>query len=574
MKKVEKTRGLSHLFHHYWKSRLVYMDITEHDSEMYFKVVNRKGLTNVYLLEANDEAEKINDRIREIYSKISESNVYYNSSSFVDIIRISQDLTKTSCVQRSVPVGLYREDSFFRGIFVRVSSTSDYKKDCTYISVMPNGQKFDRYYDFEKYEKMREIAKTYNDSNIYYLLDEEVIIKDYKEAVRALKNGRKVEISEEISWDIQEFDNFYYHEFELKDKEEYMLTYDNEIIENESAVYCEDVENYVHCDRAFELRNEGIYYADDIDLVYSFLEDTYIHSDDVVYVVDTQGHEQPVHRDNLDSYYYDEEENIYYTEEHFHHNIIQDYRKTELPPVSSGEKDYFLGIELEIEKEGSTINERSNDILEILHESGEDFSNLLEWKKDSSLTCGVEMVTAPISLELFKEKIIPVVEKLREYGFTSEKGSRCGNHIHISKNVFSEEAQARLVLIYAKFESIIKTLSRRGNNNSYCKDVLENFDSLEIENSMQIVNSQKNKSKCTAVNFSNKNTIEFRVFRGTMNTNVLIANIQLVQLLADWSRKNLTVYDILNLSVADFKNAILSNNYTELLNYCEKKEVI
>ena len=59
-----------------------------------------------------------------------------------------------------------------------------------------------------------------------------------------------------------------------------------------------------------------------------------------------------------------------------------------------------------------------------------------------------------------------------------------------------------------------------------------------------------------------------------MNTNKLIANIQLVQLLADWSRKNLTIYDILNLNIVDFKNEILKNDYTELLNYCIEKEVI
>ena len=91
---------------------------------------------------------------------------------------------------------------------------------------------------------------------------------------------------------------------------------------------------------------------------------------------------------------------------------------------------------------------------------------------------------------------------------------------------------------------------------------------------MQIADSQKNKSKCTAINFSNKNTIEFRVFRGTMNTKKLIANIQLVQLLADWSRKDLTVYAILNLTIADFKNEILANEYAELLAYCIEKEVI
>ena len=575
MKKVEHTNELDYIFRNYWTAKLLYMCTIEHDNgENYLKVVTRKGLTNVYLLEASDDVEKLNDRIREIYAKVTASNLYYNCSSFEEVMRISQELTKNDKVKRSVSIGLYREDSFYKGIFVSVSSTSEYKKYCKYISVMPNGQKFNRYYDFERYETIRDITKSYDNSNTYFLIDEEVVTKDFKEAIRALKNGSKIEVSYEISWDIQEFDNFYYHNSELKSKDDYILTHDNDIVDDVDVVYCEDVEGYAHFGNAFYLANEEVYFADDIDLEYSFLEDTYIHIDNVEYVVDVQGYAQPVHRDNIDNYYYDEEEGIYHTEERINNNIIQEYKKTNLPPISSGKKDYFIGIELEMEKEGSTLRERGEFIVDILNESNDDFSSLLEWKKDGSLTDGVEMVTAPISLEIFRERVVPVVEKLRENGFTSEKGGNCGNHIHISKNVFSEEEQARLVLIYAKFEKQIKILSRRGTNNSYCRDVLENFDSLEVGNSMKIVDSQKNKSKSTAVNFSNKNTIEFRVFRGTMNTDKLIANIQLVQLLADWSRKNLSIYDILNLNIVDFENEIWLNNYTELLNYCIEKEVI
>ena len=576
MKKVEHTNELDYIFKRYWDIKLLYMDISKHDNgETYFKVINRKGVTKVYLLENGDDAEKLNDRIREIYDNVTKSNLYFNSNSFEDIIIKSQELTKNDKVKRSVPVGLYREDSLYRNVFISISSTSDYKKECKYISVMPNGKKINGYYNFEKYDTMREITKKYDNSNTCYLIDEELVTKDFKEAITALKNGAKVEISYEISWEIQEFENFYYYNSELLHKDEYILTYDNDIVENESAVYCEDIEDYMHCDNAYYLANEGIYYSEDIELTYSNLEDTYIHDRNVDYVIDAQGHEQPVHIDNLDNYYFDEDADVYYTDDaQFSHNIIQNYGKTELSPISSGKKDYFIGVELEMEKEDSTISERSENILNVLNESGGDYSPLLEWKKDSSLECGVEMVTAPISLDIFKDRIVPIIEKLHLNGFTSEKGGRCGNHIHISRAVFSEEAQARLILIYAKFEQQIKILSRRGTNNSYCRDVLENFDSLEVENSMRVVNSQKYKGKCTAINFSNKDTIEFRVFRGTMNANRLISNIQLVQLLADWSRKDLTVYEILNLNITDFKNEILNNEYVELFNYCIEKEVI
>ena len=436
MKKVEHTNEMAYIFRKYWDIKLLYMDIAKHDGETYFKVINRKGVTNVYLLEKGDDAEKLNDRVKVIYDNVNKSNLSFNLGLNADLfekrVSISQELTKNNKVKRSIPVGLYREDNLYKGVFVAVSSSSDYKKDYKYISVFPNGTKINAYYDFEKYDIMQEITKNYDNSNTYFLINEEEVTKDYKEAIKALKNGNKVEISNEISWEILEFEDFYYYNSELMDKEDYTLTYDSKIVENESAIYCEDIEDYMHCDDVFYLENEGVYYSDDTELTYSDLEGTYIYDNDVAYVVDNQGHEQPIHRDNLDNYYYDEDEEVYYTyDAQFNNNIIQEYGKTELSPLGSGEKDYFIGIELEMEKEDSTLRERGENIVNVLNESGEDYSPLLEWKKDGSLECGVEMVTAPISLAIFKNKVIPLIKKLHENGFTSEKGGRCGNHIHI-----------------------------------------------------------------------------------------------------------------------------------------------
>ena len=160
MKKVEHTNELDYIFRKYSDIKLLYMDITKHDTgEIYFKVINRKGVTNVYILENGDDAEKLNDRIREIYEKVTKSNLAFNVDLFEKRVLISQELTKNDTVKRSVPTGLYREDSLYRGIFVGVSSFSDFKKDCKYISVLPNGNKINACYNFEKYYTMQEITK-------------------------------------------------------------------------------------------------------------------------------------------------------------------------------------------------------------------------------------------------------------------------------------------------------------------------------------------------------------------------------------------------------------------------------
>ena len=247
-----------------------------------------------------------------------------------------------------------------------------------------------------------------------------------------------------------------------------------------------------------------------------------------------------------------------------------------MAPIDKGDKQYYVGIELEMEKDLTDKEEREEDILAILDaENVKDYyDKLLDWKEDSSLEDGVEMVTAPISLEIFKKEIVPIVKRLQEKGYTSEKWGRCGNHIHISKNAFDEQAQARLILIYARFESIIKILSRRNENTEYCKDVLNTVSAISIDNADEVVKTQKEKRKNTAINFNNSNTIEFRTFRGTMNTDVLIANIQLVQLIADLSLQDLSVQNILDLTFNQLINKMFEADYRELVNYCDKKGLL
>ena len=102
MKKIEHTNASNYLFQRYGNIKLLYMDITIYDEAIYLKVINRKGLANVYLLEANDDVEKLTARIAHIYAKITESNLYYNYRSFEGVMIISQELTKNDKVLQSL----------------------------------------------------------------------------------------------------------------------------------------------------------------------------------------------------------------------------------------------------------------------------------------------------------------------------------------------------------------------------------------------------------------------------------------------------------------------------------------
>ena len=416
--------------------------------------------------------------------------------------------------------------------------------------------------------------------DVLILNDTEGTLVNVEEAIKAAEKGDIIEIhylkySQNKSDAIVQFNNFWYVDGDLFDLDAFVWCEATEdLIDSDAAVWCDDVQDFRHIDDIYTDFYGNIYGSDD-DLLYSEKKDYYIYSADAVKIYeDNLGNYFWVHCDDLDNYYYHEYTEKYYT--YPSDSLIRDYQKTTLSPISSGNKLYYIGVELEMENDMTDREEREEDILTILNsEKGKTYyGKLLDWKEDRSLEDGVEMVTAPISLEIFKKDIIPIVKRLQEIGYTSEQGGRCGNHIHISKSAFDEQAQARLVLIYARFESIIKKLSRRNGNTEYCKDVLDRVNTISLDNAEEVVKNQKTKRKSTAINFNNYNTIEFRVFRGTMNTDVLIANIQLVQLIADLALRDLSVQNILDLTFTKLVEKMIENNYKELLNYCDKKGLL
>ena len=97
---------------------------------------------------------------------------------------------------------------------------------------------------------------------------------------------------------------------------------------------------------------------------------------------------------------------------------------------------------------------------------------------------------------------------------------------------------------------------------------------FSLDNAEEVIKNQKAKPKTTAINFNNSETIEFRVFRGTMNTDVLIANIQLVQLIADLALQELSIQDILDLTFTKIVSKMFEADYKELLQYCDKKGLL
>lgn len=112
-------------------------------------------------------------------------------------------------------------------------------------------------------------------------------------------------------------------------------------------------------------------------------------------------------------------------------------------------------------------------------------------------------------------------------GYRSHQTSSCGLHIHFNRSFFSKDEDlyvTRLLYLVEKFWLELSKFSRRSlsNINSWAKKYDEKPDEIV------------RKSKCNdlnryyAINLTNCDTIEFRIFRGTLKYNTFISSLQLV----------------------------------------------
>lgn len=217
------------------------------------------------------------------------------------------------------------------------------------------------------------------------------------------------------------------------------------------------------------------------------------------------------------------------------HEVIHGYYyKPE--PIFYGEGNRYFGVELEIDGAGED-SDNAEQILDAVHRNG---LELIYCKHDGSLDDGFEIVTHPMTLD-FHLKEMPWNALCREaarLGYYSHQAKTCGLHIHVNRTAFGEteyeqdECIARILYFFEKHWSELLKFSRRTERQ------LERWAARYgyKENPADILEHAKKgygSGRYTCVNLTNESTIEFRIFRGTLKVNTIIATLQLVNRIYD-----------------------------------------
>lgn len=240
--------------------------------------------------------------------------------------------------------------------------------------------------------------------------------------------------------------------------------------------------------------------------------------------------------------------------------IIKSYGYKPIPKFF-GKGDLFFGIELEVEKHESNID-RSEMAQSIEND-------IWYFKSDGSLTNGFEIVTQPISPDYINENrqiFSESLTKLSKAGYKSYEAETCGMHIHLSKKAFGTWHLYRFMKFFIDNKNFIVSISQRK------MEQLDRWATIENESDGNLVYKAKNKSgnskRYLAINLQNDDTVEIRVFRGTLKISSFFKNIEFALALFNFSR------DEKDMTIDGFKDYISkSNEYSLLKKFIKDKNL-
>ncbi len=197
-------------------------------------------------------------------------------------------------------------------------------------------------------------------------------------------------------------------------------------------------------------------------------------------------------------------------------------------PIFYGNGSRYFGVELEIDI-GGRDSDYAQELLDIANVDDEH----IYIKSDGSLNDGIEIVTHPMTLNYHQNfNWDKIMKRAVALGYRSHQTSTCGLHIHVNRTSLGqtydeqEETISRILYFVEHHWNEMLKFSRRSES------AMNRWASrYGYETSPKAILDKAKKGnygRYAAVNLCNYHTVEFRLFRGTLKFNTLIAALQLV----------------------------------------------
>ena len=194
----------------------------------------------------------------------------------------------------------------------------------------------------------------------------------------------------------------------------------------------------------------------------------------------------------------------------------------------SSDKHLYFGMELEVEAHTADYTWGA----ETVTDSWGDFAYL---KEDSSLNFGFEIVTHPATLEYFQDEVNwNTLDTLRTAGFRSWSAGSCGIHIHIDRRAFTDRTHLlAFTYLINRNENLCRHIAGRNSHYGIINE------GAKIDNVLTIkrrYSEARGGDRYNAINLQNNNTVEIRMFKGSLKVERVRSAIQFCHASVEYTR--------------------------------------
>ncbi len=241
---------------------------------------------------------------------------------------------------------------------------------------------------------------------------------------------------------------------------------------------------------------------------------------------------------------YNDDDGCWYCEncacDHEHEGIIKSYHSDDRPDLEVQRtdedtiQDATFGTEIETECKGSSTREQVATEIDKIVNSYED---LFVFEEDGSLSSqGYETISQPFTMRWFKKNkdlFEKMFTKMIDMGCRSHDTSTCGFHVHFGRHFFGSkqpECIDRLIYVFEKYRPQLQVFSRRRDFN-WC-EFPSNRATCSIDwsklDEVKGLSKDNFEGHHSAINLENYETIEIRIFKGTLNFKTYCATLEFV----------------------------------------------
>jgi hypothetical protein len=310
---------------------------------------------------------------------------------------------------------------------------------------------------------------------------------------------------------------------------------------------CPDCQEYEYNEKSLSVWGEDYVCRDCCKSCYTFSSfyDVFIHDDDVRDALDENGNNVTIHHEAY-QFAYSPYQGMFVHLNHPDHPQNRPREPELIGSYHSSKGNFYLqhdewtkannrwfGVELEVMHQDGEVNKAAKAIHEIVNHNGDEplLGKRMFFERDGSLgSAGFEMITQPMSLPAQRKTWEFLKDKSSIHLLRSHKTTNCGLHVHVSRTGLTKLQIAKLVTFINDplHEDFIRAIARRYQN-GFC-----NIKPKKIGTAAQ------SNDRYEAVNLTPRATIEFRLFKGTLKYESLIAAIEFTHALIEFCKPTQT----------------------------------